>query len=68
MGVARTPLQEVLLEKGEDVWRDQMCAIREFPVDARVKVSGVGLCVAKVLRVPDPIYSLRATARSCLKG
>lgn len=57
MGVARKSLQEVLLEKWEATCRDEM--LRELPVDARANVSSLGLCVAKVLSVPDPIYLLR---------
>lgn len=48
MGVALPSLRGLLLENGEDIWRDEMCAVRDFPVDTRANVRGVGLCVAKV--------------------
>ena len=51
-------LQSLLVEKGETVWRDQLCSVREFPVDDNVcqrflerqkEVSGEDSLVARVL-------------------
>jgi len=51
-------LRELLVEKGEHIWRDQRHVVREFPIDASAcrrflekqrEISGEGSCVPRVL-------------------
>lgn len=56
--MSRPSLRDLLVEKGEDIWRDQKHVVREFPVDTSVfrrflekqrEISGEGSCAARVL-------------------
>lgn len=56
--MSRPSLRDLLVEKGEDIWRNQKHVVREFPVDTSVcrrflekqrEISGEGSCAARVL-------------------
>lgn len=70
--MACADLRELLLEKGDVIWRDQMHVVREFPVDTRAcnrflerqrEISGeTNPCVPKVLQTL--IQSIRRVSRA----